>query len=288
MKRLKITLSRNVHQQLIADIDAANKGIREITRQSIYLEPIRETRRIRDLSRHLKFIRDNAASLYRVFVSGTNWKCPCKNRHVVSLRLMSHPTVLEEVFSIAENRLRFRILLSNTHPSKSLPGTLQWQEIETRPSISAKQEIEIPSSTSTKHATNSTSSLIQMYRDANLNVATSTKTATLASCQLPDSIISSPTAIENLCNDVWRDIHSSETIGFLSGEDNHGQNHKHYLYRVDTRPAHSSQSRSLHDVLSETRENSPLGTLLKRERLELAITLTSSVLHLVLAQLPVE
>lgn len=272
MQRLKITVSKNVHQRLIADIDTANKNIREITRQSSYLEPIRETRRMNDLNRHwnrhLKLIRDHAASLYRVFVSGTNWKCRCKSRHAVSLRLKSHPTLLEEISLTADNRLKFRILLSNILPSKSLPGTLQWQEIETR------------SSTSMRHPMKSTASLIQMYRDANLNVASSTKTATLTSCQLPDSSISSATAIKNLCNEVWRDTHSSEMMGFLFDEENHEQNHEHYLYRVDTLPVYNSQSRSLHDVLSETRENSPLGTLLKRERLELAIILTSSVLHL--------
>ncbi|KAL8789556.1 MAG: hypothetical protein Q9195_006783 [Heterodermia aff. obscurata] len=256
MERLKVTLSKNVHQRLIASIDTANKNIREITRQSIHLEPMRKARRSRRMDLDLNFLRDHTLSLYRTFVGKTNWKCPCKSLHVVSLRLESRPRDTAQLSSTAKAQFISRILLSNTHPSKMLAGVLQWQEIETRSSIYAK----LPYS--------------------NLKSATSSKKATPASCQPPESIINSPAAINNLCNIVWADTHSSESIGFLSDEVDDELKHEHYLYRVDTLPACKSQSRSLHDVLCETRNNSPLGTLLKRERLELAIILAFSVLQL--------
>ena len=52
------------------------------------------------------------------------------------------------------------------------------------------------------------------------------------------------------------------------------------LYRADTIPVEQPQSRSLSEILSQ-RTNSPSSTsLLKKERLEIAVTLASSVLQL--------
>ena len=216
----------------------------------------------------LRVIRDHAASLYRVFANDKYWKCQCKSQHVTSLRLESRRKVLEEDSSTADSPSRFRILLSTTHPSKALPGMFHWQEIETL------------SSSCAKHETASTANIIASAHVVGLTVAASTVNSTLASCQPPESTVSPIAAIANLCNIVWMETHSTEMIGFLSDEGNHEHNHKHYLYRVDTLPANESQSRSLHEVLCETRTTSPLGSLLKRERLELAITLAYGVLLL--------
>ena len=275
MKRLKVTLSKNVHQDLIAGIDTANKTIREITRQNIYLEPIRETRRSQGFRLGLKRVRDYAESLYRALANDTTWKCQCKSLHLVSMRLESRSESLKRTSYTLNLQCRFHILLSNSHPSKSLPGILRWQELEIRSSIYPN------------HATNSSSNLMPKDHSGESKSVISDKVITLAPYQPLDSSMNSNAAIANLCSIVWRDSHTRGTIGFLSDEQNYSCREtnsdcklKHYLYPVDTLPADKSQYRSLHDVLCETRNNSPLGTLLKRERLELAITLASSVLLL--------
>ena len=275
MRRLKVTLSKNVHQNLITGIDTANKTIREITRQNIYLESIRETRKSKGSGVELKRIRDYTASLYRAFANDTHWKCQCKSLHLVSIRLESRSETLRRTSYTLNLQCRFHVLLSNAHPSKSLPEILRWQGIEIRSSIYPY------------HATTSSSNLMPKDHSVESKSAISDKVVTSAPCQPLDSTINSSAAITNLCSIVWRDSHTSGTIGFLSDEQkyiykelNYSCKLKHYLYPVETLPADKSQYRSLHDVLCETRNNSPLGTLLKRERLELAIQLASSVLLL--------
>ena len=85
-------------------------------------------------------------------------------------------------------------------------------------------------------------------------------------------------AIGDICATVWGGTSIDSSMGFLTDEKETG--FKHFLYRVDNLPVEMSQSRTLNDILSEIRATSLSGTLLKRERLEIATTLASSVLQL--------
>lgn len=263
MKRLRVTLSKNAYQELIESIEKANKDLGEFTRQSINLEPTRRTRRSKRVTVELKLIRKHAASLYQALVRGKAWKCQCRNHHQASLRLEPRPQALEDKTLEADPNCKFRILLSNTKPSSKPAVRIQWQEIEVRPSIS-----EAIMSLSPAPA----------KKGVRFAMATSVKTAPPASSQQHTAINNSASAIADICSIIWESPHPDERIGFLTDEND--CEHKHFLYRANTFSVDKPQSRSLREVLSETRANSPRGTLLKRERLEIAVTLASSVLQL--------
>ena len=89
LKRIRVTLSKNVYKEILETIDRANKELREITHQNIYLEPIRRKRRSKRPLAELKLIRKHATSLYQVLVTGKSWNCSCKMLHMASLRLES-------------------------------------------------------------------------------------------------------------------------------------------------------------------------------------------------------
>lgn len=129
-KRIKVALSRNIYKDALDRIDKANKDLRDITHQNIFLEPIRHKRRSKGPLARLKLIRKHAASLYQVLITGNAWKCSCKMLHVASLRLESRPEAHEAANGDSTSKLKFRILLSTSQERESPLVTSQWQEVE--------------------------------------------------------------------------------------------------------------------------------------------------------------
>ena len=121
MKRIKVTLRKKVYRELISDIDKANKDIRDITHQNIYLEPVRrKCRSIRPIA-ELKLIRKHAAILYQVLVAGKAWKCGCQNLHLASLRLEPRPQMPGVSIANSSSRFRFRVLLCTSQEGEYSP-----------------------------------------------------------------------------------------------------------------------------------------------------------------------
>ena len=113
LKRLQITFFKTLYEELLADIDKANKDLRDFTHQNINLEPIRVKRQSKRQALNLRMTRNRARSLHNVIITDSVWKCRCQTCHVISLR-----------------RERFRMLVSKeiTHQDKSIKEA--WQEFE--------------------------------------------------------------------------------------------------------------------------------------------------------------
>lgn len=265
MKRLKVTFLKDAYQVLIANIEKANNELRETTRQNIYLEPIRKTRRSKKITAALRLIRKHAVSLHHVFIAGKAWSCQCRNYHQASLRLEPRPQALQIESTEATSEHKFRILLSNAQPSQLSPATLEWQEIEVRPCCEEPAIIAF-------------SKVISGGKGVRWALGSASRIATPVMPRTNPAVIPSAVAIADICSTIWRTPLTGQTIGFLTDEKDCEV--KHFLYRANTLPADKPQSKSLNQILSEKRKDSPSGTLLKKERLEIAVILASSVLQL--------
>ena len=138
-----MTLSKNAYQELINTIEKANKDLRDITRQNIYLEPTRRSRKMKRPTADIKAIRRHAASLYQVFVAGDCWKCQCREYHVASLRLELRPQIAENPQTDADSKFLFRVLLARSQDGLALALTNDWQEIEVKPLITENLNISV-------------------------------------------------------------------------------------------------------------------------------------------------
>ena len=141
MKRLKLTISKNMYKELLDDIHRANKYLRDVTHHNIALEPIKRIRRSRRPIAQLKLIRKHAASLYQLLMNDKAWKCTCKMHHLASLRLEARPHSIEDVRADILQKHAFRILLSVTDEHD---GTAQWKDIEIIPSTKDLATVQRP------------------------------------------------------------------------------------------------------------------------------------------------
>ena len=266
MNRLKVTLSRNVYQGYIDAIDKANKDLRDITRQNVYLEPLRRSRKKRQPSVDIKLIRRHAASLYQLLITGAAWSCHCRKHHLASLRLEPRSSTIAKDGSTGDSRYNFRVMLSMSQQSLSMGTTADWQEIEIKPSTD-----EHPDSSPRREAPPEGRRVRFVTRSGN-------DTESPAISQDRFLPFHSTRAIVDMCQTLYSHSRRDEPMGFLRHDNDKG--YKHYLYRANNPPIETSQSKSLSDLLSETTVPSPSGGLLKRQRLEIAVTLASSVLQL--------
>ena len=264
MKRMKVTLSRNIYKETLDVIDKANKDLREITHQNIYLEPIRQKRRLRRPLAQLRLIRKHAASLYQVLITGKAWKCSCRMLHMASLRLEPRPDGLEAVNADTAPKVRFRILLSTRQGEESPVVTSQWQEVEIIPSLD-----QIVAS-ATSFGPENPSRGVRFGPDP-----ISTMTADSLQATAIDYDCES---IADICSTLCANHGPMKAIGFLVEEEDN--KHKHYLYRANTAIGPEPRSKSLDELLS-CPGNGPHSTPLSRnDRLRIAVTLASSVLQL--------
>lgn len=128
LKRLKLTLSKPIYERLLDEINRANKDLREITHQNVYLEPHRKKRRSKRPMSELGTTRAHARSLHNVLIMGTKWKCRCRNHHTTSLRLD-----IEDPSAGSILRQKFRILMSSTVQHDNKLSRVGWQEFEVVP-----------------------------------------------------------------------------------------------------------------------------------------------------------
>ena len=262
MKRIKVTLSKNIYKEALSMIDKANKDLRDITHQNIYLEPSRKKRRSKRPLAELKVIRQYATSLHHVFITGKAWKCSCRMLHMASLRLESRPEALGIASDDAAPKVKFRILLSNREERGNYGVTSKWQEVEVIPSL-ASQVAAI-----TVGPQNSTRSV---------NVGSGPGFITTAVPPEESTIGHDGGSISDICSALCVSRQSRKAIGYLVDEEDDKQ--KHFLYRTDTMIGSETRSMSLGDVLSAWHGSSS-PQLLRSDRLQIAVTLASSVLQL--------
>ena len=264
MKRIKITLSKNIHKEALDMIDKANKDLRDITHQNMYLEPIRQKRRSKRPLAELKLIRQHATSLYQVLVTGKAWKCSCQMLHLASLRLESRSEALEAINTDTPPKLKFRILLS-TRQEREIPCvTSQWQEVEVIPSLEKK----FPSAISVGPQISTRSVRFDPDSGPTITAESPQELATDHDCE----------SIRDICSTLCASHESKKAMGFLVDEED--DKHKHYLYRASTAIGPETRSKSLGDLLSCSGPGSPNARLSKGDRVRLAVTLASSVLQL--------
>ena len=264
MKRIRVTLSKNIHKETLDMIDKANKDLRDITHQNIYLEPIRQKRRSKRPLAELKLIRQHATSLHQVLITGKAWKCRCKKLHMASLRLESRPESIETMNPNTPPTPKFRILLSNRQERDSPWVTSQWQELEVIPSLDKK----VPSAISVGSRISTRGVRFGPDPVSTTTADSSQEPATDPDCQ----------SIADMCSTLRASHESQRAMGFLVDEED--DEYKHYLYRANTTIGPEPQSKSLVDLLSCSGHGSPSARLLRSDRLRIAVTLASSVLQL--------
>lgn len=245
-------------------IDIANKDLRDMTHQNIYLEAIRQKRRSKRPLTELKLIRKHATSLYQVFINGKSWKCSCKMVHMASLRLESRPEAIERVDRDTEPKLRFRMLLSTNQDGDSPWSTSQWHEFEVIPSLDEKSPDAINDGPQ-----NSTKGVRFELEPALVRMAVSSEEA---------EADHNRELITDMCSTLCASHELKKEIGFLVDEGD--DKHKHYLYRADTGIGPATRSNSLGDLLSRSGSDFSSVPLMRSDRLRIAVTLASSVLQL--------
>ena len=264
MKRIKVTLLKNVHKEALDIIDKANKDLREITHQSIYLEPIRQKRLSKRPLADLKLIRKHATSLYQAFINGKAWKCSCKMFHLASLRLESRPEALEAVNTDTALKIKFRILFATSQERDDPWVTSQWLEVEVIPSLEKKvpDAISFGPRISTRGV---------RFGPDPISITTTSSSQVPATDHDGESIA-------DLCSILCASHEPQKAMGFLLDENDN--EHKHYLYRANTAVDHETRSKSLGEILSCSASGSPSPPLPRSDRLRIAVTLASSVLQL--------
>ena len=110
-------LSKKEHEALLARMEKDNRNLKNLTKDSLDLEPIRQSRR--RASEPFRKIRDYARSLHSVLKLG--WSCTCRNPHSANLRLEMRDCGAAP---------SFRVLFPFTNHSSTTPT---WQETDIRP-----------------------------------------------------------------------------------------------------------------------------------------------------------
>lgn len=120
-KKFVMCLSRKEHETLLLRMDKDNRNLKNLTKDSLDLEPVRVSRR--KATEPFRKIRDCARTLHKVLKHG--WSCTCKYPHSASLRLEMRD---------CDSTPSFRVLFPSTSeisPNGSRPSI--WQETEFRP-----------------------------------------------------------------------------------------------------------------------------------------------------------
>lgn len=161
---------------------------------------------------------------------------------------------------------KFRVFISTGHSAPVSPTMSQWQELEIQPSI----ENDLEDST-TLH----TSVPGRRVRFATNIVK---KATTIVNLHPKSPTAQSIMSISDICSAIYKSPRSDNIIGLLIDEND--RHHKHHLSRADTIIAGTLQTRTLAERLISPGNDSPSGLLSRKDRLEIAVTLASSVLQL--------
>ena len=282
-KRIKFSLTKSSYEELMKRIEKDNDTLAHLTGQSLRLEPTRLRRgnRITDFDR----VRSQADSLYRVLKK--NWCCTCQTPHKASLRLEARTAGSVDTES---ERMRFRMVFSfDIDPSiaHSIPWKPKETEIEpleiteeeiaaSKVSLGSLAELSV-TSTNMRLSRSLTPRPrpkpgVRWASDTSEGSSSSTLAVRSLTTRSTDSLM---VQIQNLCS-AFKDWKGTEAcLGFLADE----QSMRHGVYPI-LQPIHHETPKvvSLYKRLDSP--HVPSAKLTRRERLNLALTLASSVLQL--------
>ncbi|KAL8883512.1 MAG: hypothetical protein Q9192_007127, partial [Flavoplaca navasiana] len=264
MKRLKLTFSKSVYKELLDEIRLANQDLRECTHQNIALESKKHQRKARSALADLRLIRRHAASLYQVLINDNTWKCQCGMDHLASLRLEARPQTNNMGSTDATKTHAFRMLLSVTNSDLETTSTAQWQDIEILPSLTDQRLTEQPP-------------VPRSPNPSRVRFTLDTSGSGIAGYRARIPTERNPKYIQEFCSALCATNKHIREIGLLLDEMDDRQEHR--IYRSNTELGSQTSSKSLEDLLKAT-EHSDAERLSRRDRLEIAVILASSVLQL--------
>ncbi|KAL9607785.1 MAG: hypothetical protein Q9167_007330 [Letrouitia subvulpina] len=291
LKKLKLAMMRKNYKEQLAEIDKANKDLRECTQQSRRLEPGRRKRQSYRKAVDFKSIRRHAGSLYSIFIQSSFWNCRCRNQHTVNLRLEPRPwhenagaLNTENVNTKGVLPIRFQILLSRGREKEDQEETSVWHKVDIEPieilglpveevkyQASPLHNLErlTPISTNNSHVSKKT---VTFSADDATLISQATQ-LTLENA----SGASSPKLITDICSTISYSTTIAQNIGFLVDEKL--PSHQYSVRCIDQFGA-IARSESLESILCISQGGVPGQILSWRDRLTIAVTLASSVLQL--------
>ncbi|KAL8944441.1 MAG: hypothetical protein Q9211_000583 [Gyalolechia sp. 1 TL-2023] len=265
MEKIKMTLQKRIYKDLLDDIDRANKDLQEYTQQGIALEPMKRKRRSKRPIAELKLIRKHAASLYQVLMNEKAWKCSCKTHHMASLRLEARPQTCDGIRTRTPSDHVFRVLITVSDPADTSGVATRWEEIEVIPSAGS-QMLDVVSDNKHHHPPKKGVRFASVIEPPSMKAPIE-----------PTPCQTDWTCIEDICSALCTLALDRTAIGLLV-DDTYDKN-QHKLYRAGTVATSHSLSRSLEDLLDASRHPED-DSLSRKERLQIAVVLASSVLQL--------
>ena len=228
-------------------------------------------------------IRKHATSLYNVLVIGKTWSCSCWPQHTASLRLEPRPGRSQAPQGKNPQRISFRILLSMvcSQPGgqglEADPASWHSREVDVKPFEISTDGGKVAEECPREPMNMSQGPPKKRIRFAHVNGS--------VACQPPPPpkpSLPSPKAIANICATLRKVGLPGTSLGQLC-EDSPSK-HQHHLYHADSFFHRTSNFRqhSLDKLLGDVAHQPQPQTLVlsRRERLDIALTLASSVLQL--------
>ncbi|KAI9717098.1 MAG: hypothetical protein M1828_007431 [Chrysothrix sp. TS-e1954] len=285
LNRLRIVLSKKKRERLLDTINKHNTALQTLLGSSERLAPLRRERKGKAASA-LARIRDQAASLYRVFCSCWPCMCPAHN-HTTHLLLEPRPgdnaargneeekyaIQLASTFSVAEQN-NWRIACVEV---RTLHAEVDWTPLRLQASKRAPEMLHAVKMDFQMHNSVHTSSAIkansmkkkavafQAHTDSSFH--TRTDSPFQARTDLPDTSVLRTEKILDLCATLGESQSSDRPIGHLPDDQL-----KHLIF-VSTPPKEiAKQSTTLAQMLKTG--------IARRQRIVLSITLASSLLQL--------
>ena len=262
---LKITLGKEAYLQKFDEIDRANGFLRQAVTQSLQLEPFRQKRRTKNVTKTIHAIRKQATSLHKCLFQSSQWRCNCKDFHSASLRLetRSYDRTNENA------RFRLRILFSATSSEYVRSLCTKWCDVDV-------ESFSFPEPKMLSHPLQSES----MAGQKRIRLDTVQLKSEMADVSLASSA-SSPQSgpISDLCMAFSRLLPEPEEIGFLIDQaPTEPIQFKHQLHLHGKRDMPTIYKRSLASFLAASSPNRV--QLSRGHRIQIAANLASSILQL--------
>ncbi|KAL1613934.1 hypothetical protein SLS54_010144 [Diplodia seriata] len=247
-RRLSFSLNKSKYDDLISTVKKYGAALRELTNQSIVLEPSRSARRLPDF----ELIRSYATSIYSTFC--TALQCNCQTTHVLHLRL-EHLKNCCSVFDLPS----FRVVLQYSS-SMTLHSQAPWsiEALDIRYNHEEAHRSALPEKPRTGK------------RGVRFSPAPSANPA-----QIPP--IPTPFRVKQICGAIHglKKTCMGDYIGFMEDEPNC---RKLDLYQTQTQSPLQPALLSLHEAL--TRDTSRRRHFPKANGLRSAVLLSANLLQL--------
>ncbi|RYP33747.1 hypothetical protein DL767_004614 [Monosporascus sp. MG133] len=269
-KRLEFSIRKSDYDDLMATLRRANSSLHRLTTQSLSLENSQNSCKLDDEPiKNFKAIHDRAQGFYSALCS--SWKCPCHADHSVSLRLESRidDAQSDENANEDEESMRnsFHVVFRYSHggPVKPCGSTASvkpwaWEEADVRITIESQSHID----TAPAARGSSRGKRVRFAIQAEDAVKAALKpTPNLQPIQdLCAAISTLQTPQRDVCLSLLANEYAKQKYGIL-------------IYPSKAPPTNTDawSISTLRSVLEDTE-------FARRDRLRLAVTLSSSVLQL--------